>query len=120
MTETEFLDALIIALSMNRPLPAEVRDRLLIAARLLKDGNETSWDSALSWFDQSAAERREARNAYLHRAAIKLRESGEEPRRIPRRIATDDLPADVREMVKAAAVHWRLPQTEKQLRNILQ
>lgn len=120
MTETEFLDRLIIALATNRPLPADARDRLLTAAKLIKDGNLTSWDSALSWFDQTAAERRETRNRHLQRAATALRDMGENPKRIPRRIATDDLPESLRDMVKDAGVYWRVPRTEKQLRNILQ
>lgn len=120
MTESEFLDKLIIALATNRPLPADVRDRLLTAAKLMKDGTLASWDSALGWFDQSAAERRETRNAFLRRAAGALREQGENPRNIPRRIAANDLPENLRALVKDAGVHWRLPKTEKQLRNILQ
>lgn len=119
MSETEFLNRTLVGLATGN-LPEDCRQRLLIACRLMKNGQESDWNAALSWFTQSAEERRQARNGYLKRAVTVLHDLGENPKQLPRRIADGDLPEAARDLIAAAAVCWRLPKTEKQLRKLLQ
>ncbi|MCB1776973.1 MAG: hypothetical protein KDI50_06020, partial [Candidatus Competibacteraceae bacterium] len=96
------------------------RQRLLTAFRLMKDGRETDWNLALSWFLESAEERRQARNRYLQQAGTIFRELGENPKDLPRRIIENDLPEPARDLVRKARVCWRIPKSKHYLSGLLQ
>lgn len=115
MNQRETLKRLLLCVTTERPLPDDLKAWLSTGIDRLLTGQDQSWDSALGWNTEPVADLIDRRNEVLRRIARELPD-----RRIAGRIARRELPPETRPLIAEAESYWRIPQTTKQIKRILQ
>lgn len=116
MSQRETLKRLLLTVTTDRPIPDDLKGWLTTGITRLLNGQDTSWDAALGWNEEPAADRNAQRDKLLKHLASELKEP---PAKVIGRIKQGDLPTALKPLLEEAAFYSRIPRSTKQLSRII-